>query len=130
MAVAGGAGTINVAKVAGEVDPAVVDVGTTIDDLEGGGQAEGTGMIIAPGGEIVTNNHVVQGADTVRVTIAGRGTYQAAVVGTDPAADIAVLRVSGVRNLGAVKFANSSTVTVGDPVVAIGNALGLGGARR
>jgi hypothetical protein len=52
----------------------VVNVNTRLDALEGGGRAAGTGMIISRNGEIVTNNHVVQGADTVAVTIRGRGT--------------------------------------------------------
>ena len=86
--------SIDAAHVAAEVDPAVVDIDTNLDPLEGGGQAAGTGMIVGPSGEIVTNNHVVQGADTVRVTIAGHGSHDAAVVGTDPSADVAVLRVS------------------------------------
>ena len=85
-------------------------------------------MIVSPSGEIVTNNHVVQGADTVRVTIAGHGSHDATVVGTDPSADVAVLRVSGLSDLPTVRFANSSSIAVGDPVVAIGNALGLGGS--
>jgi S1-C subfamily serine protease len=121
-------GGIDVSRVAAEVDPAVVDINTTIDALEGGGQAAGTGMVVTTSGEIVTNNHVVQGADTVSVTIPGHGTHPATLVGTDPSADIAVLRVAGVSGLATVEFGNSSTVTVGDPVVAIGNALGLGGS--
>lgn len=121
-------GGIDVSQIADDVDPAVVDVNTTVDALEGGGQAAGTGMLVTASGEIVTNNHVVQGADSVTVTIAGRGTRPATVVGTDPTADIAVLRVGGLSNLATVTFGNSSTVTVGDPVVAIGNALGLGGS--
>jgi S1-C subfamily serine protease len=123
-----GSASIDAAHVAAEVDPAVVDIDTNLDPLEGGGQAAGTGMIVSPSGEIVTNNHVVQGADTVRVTITGRGSYDATLVGTDPSADVAVLRVSGLSGLPTVRFGNSSSIAVGDPVVAIGNALGLGGS--
>jgi len=119
--------SIDAAQLAARVDPAVVDINTDIDPLEGGGQAAGTGMIVSRNGEIVTNNHVVQGADTVRVTIAGHGAHPATLVGTDPSADIAVLRVSGFNHLPTVRFGSSSSVTVGDPVVAFGNALGLGG---
>ena len=119
--------SIDAAQLAERVDPAVVDINTDIDPLEGGGQAAGTGMIVSRNGEIVTNNHVVQGADTVRVTIAGHRSDPATLVGTDPSADIAVLRVSGFNHLPTMRFGNSSSVTVGDPVVAIGNALGLGG---
>ena len=85
-------------------------------------------MIISRSGQIVTNNHVVQGADTVEVTIRGHGTRPAAVIGTDPAADIAVLKVSGLSGLPAVRFGDSARVAVGDQVLAIGNALGLGGS--
>jgi S1-C subfamily serine protease len=120
--------SIDTPQVAAKVDPAVVSINTNLDSLEGGGQAAGTGMIVSPSGEIVTNNHVVQGADTVHVTIAGHGTHVATLVGTDPPADVAVLRVSGLSNLPTVHFGNSSSIAVGDPVVAIGNALGLGGS--
>lgn len=119
---------INVAAVAAATDPAVVDVDTALDDLEGGGSAAGTGMVVSPGGLVVTNNHVVQGADTVTVVVPGHGSHPATVIGTDPSADIAVLKVSGLTGLPTVKFGDSSTVTVGLPVVAIGNALGLGGS--
>ena len=66
---------INVAAVAAATDPAVVDVDTALDDLEGGGSAAGTGMVVSPGGLVVTNNHVVQGADTVTVVVPGHGSH-------------------------------------------------------
>jgi S1-C subfamily serine protease len=116
------------AAIAAKIEPAVVDINTTLDPLEGGGAAAGTGMIVAPDGTIVTNNHVVSGADSVKVTIAGHGVHDAVVVGTDPTLDVAVLRVPGVSGLPTVKFANSAGATVGSSVVAIGNALGLGGS--
>lgn len=121
-------GSIDTAKVAAEVDPSVVDVTTTLDPLEGGGSGAGTGMIMSRTGQIVTNNHVVQGADTVRVTVPGQGSHPASVVGTDPAADVALLQVAGLSGPPTVRFATSSKATVGTPVVAIGNALGLGGS--
>jgi S1-C subfamily serine protease len=120
--------TVDVAAVAAATDPAVVDVNTVLDGIAGGGAAAGTGMVVSPNGVIVTNNHVVQGADTVTVVVPGHGSHNASVIGTDPSADIAVLKVEGLSGLSTVKFGDSSTITVGDPVVAIGNALGLGGS--
>ncbi|MDA8295407.1 MAG: trypsin-like peptidase domain-containing protein [Actinomycetota bacterium] len=116
------------AAIAKAVEPAVVDVNTTLDPLEGGGAAAGTGMILSASGLIVTNNHVVQGADSIEVTIPGHGRHAATVVGTDPSQDVAVVRVSGLSDLPTVHFANSSTATLGTSVVAIGNALALGGS--
>jgi S1-C subfamily serine protease len=120
--------TIDTSAIAKAVDPAVVNINTTLDALEGGGAAAGTGMIATSNGEVITNNHVVQGADTIKVSIAGHGTHQANVIGTDPSADIAVLKLNGVAGLSTVSFGNSSSTGVGDQVVAIGNALGLGGS--
>lgn len=120
--------TIDTAQIAARTDPAVVNININLDPLEGGGTAAGTGMIVTSRGEIITNNHVVQGADTVKVAVAGHGTHNATVVGTDPAADLAVLQLTGMSHLPTVTLGNSSTVEVGTPVVAIGNALGLGGS--
>jgi len=120
-------GALNATRLAAAVGPAVVNISTRLDALEGGGRAAGTGMIVSRNGEIVTNNHVVQGADTVAVSIRGHGTHPAAVIGADPAADIAVLRVTGLSGLPAVRFGDSALVAVGNQVLAIGNALGLGG---
>ena len=68
----------------------------------------------------------IEGASTINVVIENRGTYKATVVGTDAAADVAVLQLSGVKGLPTVKFANSSTLRIGSSVVAIGNAGGQG----
>ena len=110
--------SLTTAQVASAVGPAVVDINTNL--------GEGTGMIATSNGEIITNNHVVEGATSINVVIENRGTYKATVVGTDATADVAVLQVSGVRGLPTVKFGSFSTVRIGNPVVAIGNAGGQG----
>jgi S1-C subfamily serine protease len=86
-------------------------------------------MIISSTGEILTNNHVVDGSTSIQVTIAGRSQpYSAHLIAADPSADIAVIQVDGLSGLPTVSFASSSSVNVGDAVVALGNALGRGGA--
>ena len=117
-------GSLNAQAIAAKVDPAIVDINTVV----GSGQAAGTGMIISSDGQILTNNHVVDGSSSIQVTIAGRSQrYSAHVIGAAPSADIAVIKVDGVSGLPTVSFASSSSVNVGDPVVALGNALGQGG---
>lgn len=88
--------------------------------------ALGSGFIIDTRGDIVTNDHVVQGATDIRVGFSGGATYPATIVGTDPSTDIAVIRVKAPASaLHPLVFADSSTVAVGDPVYAIGNPFGL-----
>ncbi len=123
-------GQTSVAQVAAAVDPTVVDIATDVanDVATGAEQAEGTGMIITPTGEVLTNNHVVADATNIRVTVAGHGTYKVKVLGVDVTQDVALLQLVGApANLPYVRLGNSARVTVGTPVVAIGNALGLGG---
>lgn len=112
--------------IAAKVDPGIVDIDTT--DFYGGGAGAGTGMIMTSEGEILTNNHVVDGATAITVTSVASGkSYKATVVGTDPTEDIAVLQLQGAKGLTPAPFAGTAAVTVGEPVVAIGNAGGLGG---
>lgn len=113
------------AAVAAKITPAIVDINVSVS----GGQASGTGMVLTSDGQILTNNHVVQGATSMAVNIAGQSrTYQATVLGVDTAADVALIKVQGVSNWATVTLADSSTATVGEQVVAIGNALGRNGA--
>jgi S1-C subfamily serine protease len=115
---------VNVQAVAAKVEPAVVDI-NVIEAT--GGSAAGTGMILTPSGEVLTNNHVVEGASQIRVKIAGRsGSYPARVLGVDPTKDVALLQIEGVSNLPTVTL-SSTPPYVGEQVIAIGNALGLGG---
>jgi S1-C subfamily serine protease len=89
-------------------------------------QALGSGFVIDKTGHIVTNYHVIEGADRIEVSFSNQDTLAATVVGSDPSTDIAVLRVrSSSRGLAPLAFGNSDTVRVGDTVVAIGNPFGL-----
>ena len=92
-----------------------------------GGAAAGTGIVLNSSGEILTNNHVIRGATTVRIVIPQTGrSYQAKVVGYDVSNDVAVLQASGASNLRPITVANSSTLRVGQHVTATGNAGGSG----
>ena len=126
-----GNANLDINAVSHKVSPAIVDINTTIQTANGSAAAAGTGLIITSTGDVLTNNHVVEGSVNVKVTIQGRsGTYAADVVGVDPTDDIAVIHIRNVSGLPTVTFANSSSVKVGDTVYALGNALGLGGAPR
>jgi S1-C subfamily serine protease len=86
-------------------------------------------MILTPSGLVLTNNHVVNGATALTVTLVSNGRqYHAQIVGTDSAADVALLKLRGATGLRTVQAGNSSKVGYGTPVVALGNAGGAGGA--
>ena len=87
----------------------------------------GSGFIIDPSGLIVTNNHVIEGADEISVILQNGTSLKAKVVGRDSKTDLAVLQVKSKKKLSHVKFGNSDQSRVGDWVVAIGNPFGLGG---
>jgi len=85
----------------------------------------GSGVIVTKDGYILTNNHVVEGADELKVTLSDDRDFIAKVIGNDPKTDIAVLKIEG-RDLPTVTFADSDKVRVGDVVFAVGNPLGVG----
>ncbi len=89
-------------------------------------EALGSGFVISPDGYIVTNNHVIDGADDIEVQFFGGGKEKAKVIGVDKATDIALLKVSAPKPLPALPFGDSSKMRVGDWVIAIGNPLGQG----
>jgi S1-C subfamily serine protease len=126
------ADTSNVVKpVLEAVEPSVVTIQTQGTASNGFGramrvQAAGTGMIVRSDGLIVTNAHVVEGANTVTVTLADGSSHSAKVIGSNSDIDVAVLKITdNVSNLPTVTFADGSP-QVGETVVAIGNALALG----
>jgi S1-C subfamily serine protease len=117
---------LTTAQIASRVDPAIVDVTSTLGYQQA--TAKGTGIVLTANGEILTNNHVIDGATSISVTDVGNGkTYKASVVGYDASHDIAVLQLSGASGLTTASTGESATVSVGDSVVALGNAGGVGG---
>lgn len=116
----------DISAIATAVDPGLVDINSTFG-YEGASGA-GTGIVLTSTGEILTNNHVIDGATAISVTDVGNGkTYKATVVGYDKTQDIAVLQLQGASGLKTAKIGDSSKATVGEAVVAIGNAGGTGG---
>jgi S1-C subfamily serine protease len=117
---------LSLSQITSRVDPGLVDVTSTLGYQDA--MAEGTGIVLTANGEILTNNHVINGATSVSVTDIGNGkTYKATVVGYDESQDIAVLQLSGASGLTTAAIGDSSTVKVDDSVVGLGNAGGVGG---
>lgn len=90
-------------------------------------QGVGSGFLISTDGQIVTNAHVVDGADTVSVKLEDGRKFDAVVIGSDPLTDIALLKINSDIKFPAVQFGKSSDMQAGDDVVAVGNPFGLGG---
>ena len=117
-------------SVVAKVKPAVVAITTKVEVLEFFGgrstrEGAGSGWIIDEEGHIVTNNHVIKGAENITVTLADGRALKASVVGTDALNDLAVLKVEGT-NLPTTQIGDSSKLQIGEWVLAIGNALGRG----
>jgi len=120
---------VSAQAIAAQVDPAVVDINTVVQTGNGSGAAAGTGIILTSTGEVLTNNHVVEGATSITVQIAGRsGSYVATIIGVDPTADVGLIQIQGVSGLPTATLADTSTLQAREAVVAIGNAGGVGGA--
>lgn len=113
----------DIEAAAAAVTPAVVQVTTKIDYQQAIGT--GTGTVIDPGGVVLTNYHVVAGANTVTGTVGGRD-YPADLVGYDRKHDIAVLQLRGAGGLPTAPIGDSGQVVVGEPAVGLGNARGVG----
>ena len=122
------AGPLKIREILTTVQPAVVSIATqsgfSINEFDQTGA--GTGMVVTSDGYILTNNHVIASATTVKVTFSDRKVRNAVVVGTDPSNDVALIKVNAT-GLPSVKLGKSKALQVGDQVVAIGNALALPG---
>jgi S1-C subfamily serine protease len=117
---------LSASQIASRVDPALVDVIST--DGYQGATSQGTGIVLSSTGEVLTNNHVIEGATSIKAVDVGNGkTYTATVVGYDASHDVAVIQLQGASGLTAASLGDSSTVRTGDSVTALGNAQGKGG---
>ncbi len=110
----------NWTATAAAVSPSVVAIKTD--------SGEGSGVIIDDSGHVLTNNHVVSGAQQLTVTLSDGRTYKAKIQGTDPSTDLAVVTIEGApKGLQPISVGDSDALKVGDPVMAVGNPLGLAG---
>jgi S1-C subfamily serine protease len=117
---------LSASQIAQRVDPALVDVVSTLGDQ--GASAAGTGIVLTSNGTVLTNNHVIRGATSIKVTDVGNGrTYTAKVVGYDASKDVAVIQLQNASGLTTANLGDSSSVQAGDAVTALGNAGGKGG---
>ncbi|NHA67938.1 S1C family serine protease [Phycicoccus flavus] len=114
----------NWTATAAAVSPSVVSITATLAN----GEAQGSGVVIDDAGHIVTNNHVVAGAQKLQVTLDDGRTFSAKVRGTDPSTDLAVVTLdTPPSDLTPIAIGSSDALKVGDPVMAVGNPLGLAG---
>jgi serine protease Do len=131
---------VSIADVAERVLPSVVTISTTVVRQQPQGffpfsgppgerqsQGMGSGVIVSADGYVLTNNHVVQEAKQIKVTVSDQREFDATVVGTDPKSDLAVIKIKGAPGgLRPVEFGDSSKLRLGDVVLAIGNPMGVG----
>ncbi len=120
-------GAMSVNEIYERAASGVVQITSTSGNIGGASQqALGSGFVVDKAGHIVTNYHVIQGADEIRVSFSNRDTVEAQLVGSDPSTDLAVLQVdTSATALTPLPLGDSDKVEVGDPVVAIGNPFGL-----
>lgn len=117
-------GNTSIAKAAAAIAPSVVTITNTTED----GGDTGTGIIVSSDGEIITNNHVVEGSTDLKVRLAGAtDAVKATILSTDPGNDLALIKLVNATGLTAATFADPASIAVGDTVVAVGYALALDG---
>lgn len=120
----------SIAEIASKVTPGVVSIVTEVRTTGFFGQtststAAGTGMIVTKDGYVLTNKHVIEGANSIQIVLDDGTTYSdIAIVGQDPSNDVAFLKIKNASDLPTVELGDSKTITAGQQVIAIGNALG------
>jgi S1-C subfamily serine protease len=125
-------GAFDVREILKKIDPAVVAINVKGFDQQNSfgvqpTEGAGTGIVLSADGYILTNNHVINGATSIKVAFADHKIRNATVVGADATNDVALIRVEGASNLPTATLGTSADTVVGDPVVAVGNALALPG---
>lgn len=118
--------TLDQSVLLGQVVPGLVDISTNLSYQ--GAVGAGTGIVLDPSGEVLTNNHVIEGATEITaVSLANSRSYAVDVIGFDRASDIALVRLRGAEGLPIATLGSSAALTVGEPIAAIGNSDGAGG---
>jgi putative serine protease PepD len=120
-------GALDIHGILAKVQPSVVTIETNETTVQGEFQGAGSGIILSADGLVLTNAHVVSGASDITVVLPDGSKHAATLVGASPNDDLAVIKVKNVKGLTAAELGSSDSLQVGDEVIAIGNALNLGG---
>jgi putative serine protease PepD len=120
-------GAMDIQTILEQVEESVVTIETSVSAQGGVFEGAGTGVVLSADGLIMTNAHVISQSDGITVRTFDGAEYDAALVGSEPANDLAVIRVDGADDLVPAQLGSSEALLVGEPVIAIGNALNLGG---
>jgi len=120
-------GVMDIQAILDQVEASVVTIETNVNAQGGVFASAGTGIVLSPDGLIMTNAHVISQSDGITVRMYDGAEHDATLVGSEPASDIAIIRVDGVDDLSPAELGESEALLVGEPVIAIGNALNLGG---
>lgn len=116
----------SIADLVERISPAVVNIKVTTDTGEVTSEGQGSGFIISPSGEVVTNYHVIEGGNTIDVVFNNDVTFPAKIIGTDEETDLALLKITHNQPLPSVPFYEGDDIRIGDWVIAIGNPFGIG----
>jgi S1-C subfamily serine protease len=120
-------GVMDIQAILDQVEESVVTIETNVIAQGGVFSGAGTGIVLSADGLIMTNAHVISQSDGIIVRMFDGAEHDATLVGSEPASDIAIIRVDGVDDLSPAQLGESEALLVGEPVIAIGNALNLGG---
>ena len=116
----------SIADLVEQISPAVVNIKVTTSTGEVTSEGQGSGFIISPQGEVVTNYHVIEGGDTITVVFNNDTAFPAQIIGTDEETDLALLKISSPSPFPSVNFYQGTPIRIGDWVIAIGNPFGIG----
>jgi S1-C subfamily serine protease len=120
-------GVMDIQAILDQVEESVVTIETNVNAQGGVFSGAGTGIVLSADGVIMTNAHVISQSDAITVRLFDGAQHEATLVGSEPASDIAIIRIDGVSDLSPAQLGESEALLVGEPVIAIGNALNLGG---
>jgi S1-C subfamily serine protease len=120
-------GVMDIQAILDQVEESVVTIETNVTAQGGVFSGAGSGIVLSADGLIMTNAHVISQSDGITVRLYDGAEHDATLVGSEPASDIAIIRIDGVDDLSPAQLGESEALLVGEPVIAIGNALNLGG---